>query len=55
MRPLCIGKQAVDVVEGITYDRRAVLDCLPHSFERGQLFTQVMSPYRYVYMKKGVS
>ena len=41
VRPLCIGKQAEEEVNHMLYDRHTPLDCLPYSFGRGHLFTQI--------------
>ena len=42
VRPLCIGKQVEEEVDHLmVYDRYTPLDCLPYSFGRGHLFTQI--------------
>lgn len=42
VRPLCIARRSVEADEsGAVYDRREALDCLPYTFSKGQLFTQV--------------
>jgi len=41
VRPLCIGKQVEEQVDQLVYDRHTSLDCLPYTFGRGHLFTQI--------------
>lgn len=42
VRPMCIARRSVEAdASGATYDRREALDCLPYTFAKGQLFTQV--------------
>jgi len=42
VRPLCIARRSVEAdASGAVYDRREALDCLPYTFSKGQLFTQV--------------